>query len=242
MVGQLRLDVRPLDINPALLAAGSRLRLLGVLSQWTRWLFASGGARRWPCTLPVTNLAQVADLLGTTERFPRRLIAERPANGRTVGYGPRLVRLGLGESPLTWAFTSERVTGIEPALSAWESVQSGPSIWPDLRNGLSVSDRESPRFTRVNGPLMARRHDHVKGRSSAKAGHNPSRHKIYVRLVLSPVAAACRWSLLLLSAQVVRWQADPDRRAIRPEDWKRRGRATHYEGVTVRCSQVQSPC
>ena len=40
----------------------------------------------------------------------------------------------------------------ESTLSAWESVQSGPSIWPDLRSGLSVSDREVPCFTRVNGP------------------------------------------------------------------------------------------
>jgi hypothetical protein len=67
------------------------------------------------------------------------------------------------------------VTGIEPTLSAWESVQSGPSIWPDLRSGLSVSDRESPRFTQVNGPLMARRLDHVEGRPPAfQAGHMPS--------------------------------------------------------------------
>ena len=44
------------------------------------------------------------------------------ANGpRTVGYEPRLVRLGLGESSLTWVFVVERVTGIEPALSAWEA-------------------------------------------------------------------------------------------------------------------------
>jgi hypothetical protein len=28
-------------------------------------------------------------------------------------------------SPLTWHFVVERVTGIEPALSAWESVPSG---------------------------------------------------------------------------------------------------------------------
>ena len=40
---------------------------------------------------------------------------------RTVGYEPRLVRLGLGESSLTWVFVVERVTGIEPALSAWEA-------------------------------------------------------------------------------------------------------------------------
>jgi hypothetical protein len=29
------------------------------------------------------------------------------------------------EGPLTWAFVVERVTGIEPALSAWESVRFG---------------------------------------------------------------------------------------------------------------------
>jgi hypothetical protein len=29
----------------------------------------------------------------------------------------------------------ERVTGIEPALSAWESVPSGLVTWPDLRGG-----------------------------------------------------------------------------------------------------------
>ena len=37
--------------------------------------------------------------------------------------------------------------------------------------------------------------------SDFHAGHDPSRHKMYVRLVLSPVAAVCRWLLLLLSAQ-----------------------------------------
>jgi hypothetical protein len=51
----------------------------------------------------------------------------------------------------------ERVTGIEPALSAWESVPSGPVTWPDLQGELSVSDRERPLVARVNGPLMARR-------------------------------------------------------------------------------------
>jgi hypothetical protein len=44
-----------------------------------------------------------------------------------------------------------------PELSAWESVQSVPSIWPDLRSGLSVSDCESLHFTRANGLLMGRR-------------------------------------------------------------------------------------
>ena len=50
----------------------------------------------------------------------------------------------------------ERVTGIEPALSAWESVPSGPVTCPDLRGGVSASDRERPLITGVNGPLMAR--------------------------------------------------------------------------------------
>ena len=51
----------------------------------------------------------------------------------------------------------ERVTGIEPALSAWEAVPSGPVTWPDLRRGVSASDRERPLITGFNGPLMARR-------------------------------------------------------------------------------------
>ena len=51
----------------------------------------------------------------------------------------------------------ERVTGIEPALSAWEVVPSGPVTWPDLRDRVSASDRERPPVTGVNGPLMARR-------------------------------------------------------------------------------------
>jgi hypothetical protein len=51
----------------------------------------------------------------------------------------------------------ERVTGIEPALSAWEAVPSGPVTWPDLRDGVSADDRKRPLVTGVNGPLMARR-------------------------------------------------------------------------------------
>jgi hypothetical protein len=56
----------------------------------------------------------------------------------------------------TLPLTLERVTGIEPALSAWESVPSGPVTCPDLRFGVSASDRERPLVTGVNGPLMAR--------------------------------------------------------------------------------------
>ena len=98
------------------------------------------------------------------------------------------------------------------ARSAWESVQSGPSIWPDLRSGLSVSDRESPRFTRVDGPLMARWLDHAAGRPSAfQAGHIPSCSGSCECCALSPVAAACRWSLLLLSP-LLSIQRRPSRR------------------------------
>jgi hypothetical protein len=75
----------------------------------------------------------------------------------SVSDEPRLVRPDLTMSPLTCRFTVERVTGIEPALSAWESVPSGPVAWPDLRVGVSASDREGPLVAEVNGPLMAQR-------------------------------------------------------------------------------------
>jgi hypothetical protein len=42
--------------------------------------------------------------------------------------------------------------GIDPALSAWEAMPSGPVTWPDLRDGVSASDRERPLVTGVNGP------------------------------------------------------------------------------------------
>ena len=76
---------------------------------------------------------------------------------REVSNDPEPSRPRLGTVVLTWAFCLERVTGIEPALSAWESVPSGPVTWPDLRGRVSASDRERPLFSGVNGPLMARR-------------------------------------------------------------------------------------
>jgi hypothetical protein len=76
---------------------------------------------------------------------------------RTVCDAPGAARSGFEDKPLTCIFTVERVTGTEPALSAWESAPSGPATWPDLRVAVSASDRERPLFTGFNGPLMARR-------------------------------------------------------------------------------------
>jgi hypothetical protein len=61
---------------------------------------------------------------------------------------------GLGESPLTWAFAMERVTGIEPALSAWElachalptTVFAGQGLF-----ALPVDDRHRPSETIASG-------------------------------------------------------------------------------------------
>jgi hypothetical protein len=44
---------------------------------------------------------------------------------RKVRKAPSTFKAQVQDVVLTWAFPSERVTGIEPALSAWESVRSG---------------------------------------------------------------------------------------------------------------------
>jgi hypothetical protein len=62
-----------------------------------------------------------------------------------------------GTFALTWAFVLERVTGIETRTVSLGICAIRASKWPDLRGELSVSDREEPRFTGVNGTLMARR-------------------------------------------------------------------------------------
>jgi hypothetical protein len=48
-------------------------------------------------------------------------LANGPLMARTVSDHPRLVRPGLAVRSLTCALRLERVTGIEPALSAWEA-------------------------------------------------------------------------------------------------------------------------
>ena len=49
------------------------------------------------------------------------LLANGPLMARTVHDDPRLIRPGLAEGSLTCGYAVERVTGIEPALSAWEA-------------------------------------------------------------------------------------------------------------------------
>ena len=87
----------------------------------------------------------------------------------------RLVRPGRAVSPLTCAFRVERVTGIEPALSVWESVPSAPAMRPDLRGGVSASDREGPLVTGVNGPAG------VVAQGGCEAGSPVSRKMVMAR-------------------------------------------------------------
>jgi hypothetical protein len=70
------------------------------------------------------------------------------ANGTGGREGPATFKAQAQNVVLTWAFTSERVTGIEPAPSAWESVPSGPFYGLTCGTGC-------PRVTtrhRANGP------------------------------------------------------------------------------------------
>ena len=58
--------------------------------------------------------------------------------------------------PLTWDFTLERVTGIEPALSAWESDRSGPLTvltWTSNAPLVTVTDPSIPGLM-TGGPVV----------------------------------------------------------------------------------------
>ena len=57
----------------------------------------------------------------------------------------------------TFGFRMERVTGIGPALSAWESERSHCLMTLDLGERVSVVGRIVPRRTAGNGTRMARR-------------------------------------------------------------------------------------
>jgi hypothetical protein len=61
--------------------------------------------------------------------------------------GPIRVCQEVGNTAPTWALALERVTGIEPALSAWESDRSWPMkplTSQTGRPGVAVIDRSSP--------------------------------------------------------------------------------------------------
>jgi hypothetical protein len=85
-----------------------------------------------------------------------------------------------------------------------------------------------------------------RGPSAFQAGQIPSWRGSCECYALSPSAAVSHCSLLLLSPLLSAQlgssgdKLTPDGKATRSEDRKRRGRATHYEGVLVRCSWVQS--
>ena len=88
----------------------------------------------------------------TTRRASLSLRANGPLMARRINHYPERSRAQARTDVLTWAFVVERVTGIEPALSAWELVPSTPVTCPDLRRRMPASDRERPSFT----GLMAR--------------------------------------------------------------------------------------
>lgn len=67
------------------------------------------------------------------------------------------------------------------------------SRWPCLRGGLSVGDRESPGFTRVNGPLMARRLDHVEGGLPPSGAYPKSPRRFTRSVTRHPRASANPW-------------------------------------------------
>ena len=100
----------------------------------------------------------------------------------------------------------ERVTGIEPAPSAWESDRSRPIRPAEQPTSGTVSSRECPLMTLVNCTLIARRP------SVFQAEHIPSWRGSCECYALSSVAAARRWLLLLLS---------PLLSAAGPAPWRR---------------------
>jgi hypothetical protein len=62
-------------------------------------------------------------------------------------------------SPVTWGFSVERVTGIEPALSAWESqvfVGKRPATCVFSCRGLTVGALERPSLAGANCTEVAR--------------------------------------------------------------------------------------
>jgi hypothetical protein len=64
------------------------------------------------------------------------------------------------EKLLICGFSVERVTGIEPALSAWESHPGSgkrPASWAFVRGQLTAGARHAPWLTAVDGTKMSAR-------------------------------------------------------------------------------------
>ena len=84
----------------------------------------------------------------------------RQANGtlmaRQDSYGVSKSRPQVQAVFLTWDFAAERVTGIEPALSAWEvggAARPPPADWLTCgcADTLTVRDRDYPRWLLCSG-------------------------------------------------------------------------------------------
>jgi hypothetical protein len=80
------------------------------------------------------------------------------ANGTRGHEAPITIKAQAREAVLTWAFTLERVTGIEPALSAWETNRSEPLTalsWAVDAPLVTVIDPATPRLM-ARGPIALR--------------------------------------------------------------------------------------
>jgi hypothetical protein len=90
-------------------------------------------------------------LPGRSSRLANCTLIARKAGTLVNQQGP-----GSRTFILTWAFALERVTGIEPALSAWEACgaarqRPGNSATCGDLGGLTVGDRDCPQELLLSG-------------------------------------------------------------------------------------------
>src|SRR5262245_19693158 len=102
-----------------------------------------------PITSGLTPTSRPPKPAGTSPATARRKRNSGPLNGPWRSTRGRRAREPRQACPLTWAFASERVTGIEPALSAWEvcgaaCLPPGDSATCEDFDYLTASDREYP--------------------------------------------------------------------------------------------------
>jgi len=101
-------------------------------------------------------------------------LANGPVMARTVTDDRGPVTPGSGRAALPAALALERVTGIEPALSAWElygavALRPADSVTCGFFGGLSLSDRDYPRVLLVSG---TQRHGWTRELRQARSGSN----------------------------------------------------------------------